>query len=319
MKKLHHIAPLFALVILAFSPVVRAERKRVSVDGSSTVFPITEAAAEEFQAKTKGKIMVTVGISGTGGGFKKFCRGEIDIQDASRTIKTQEIATCAEAGINYLEIPIAYDAITLVVSKNNNWLQNITMAELKKLWEPSAQEKIMTWNQIRPEWPQKPIRLYGAGSDSGTFDYFTEVVTGKSRASRSDYSASEDDNTLVQGISQDAFALGYIPFTYFENNSNKLNAVAIQKTTTSNAVIPTRENIATGAYEPLARPVFLYVSLKSFAKPEVAEFLNFYLENAEKLVKDVQAVPLSPKAYASGLEKIRGTNANKAGKKEAKR
>ena len=296
---------ILSISTLCFSPTTNAARTRVSIDGSSTVFPITEAAAEEFQSLKKGKILVTVGISGTGGGFKKFCRGEIDIQDASRTVKAKEVAKCAEKGINFLEIPIAYDAITLVVSKNNTWMSDITMAELKKIWEPAAQETILSWNQIRPEWPNKPIRLYGAGSDSGTFDYFTEVVTGKSRASRSDYSASEDDNTLVQGVSQDTFALGYIPFAYYANNKAKLRAIGVRTGDNKVGVIPSLKNIATGEYAPLARPIFLYASLNALQKPEVKEFLTFYLKNAEMLVKEVQYVPLSAKAYSTSLTKLK--------------
>jgi len=318
MKMTQKSLTLIALIALSVSPFAKAERKRVSVDGSSTVFPIMEASAEEFQNNSKGKVLVTVGISGTGGGFKKFCRGEIDIQNASLSIKQKEITKCSEAGINYIEIPIAYDAITLVVSKDNTWLKEITLAELKKIWEPSAQEKIKTWNQVRADWPEKPIRLYGAGSDSGTFDYFTEVVTGTSRASRSDYSASEDDNTLVQGVSQDTFALGYIPYSYYDNNKNKLKALAVKADAKSIGVVPSLDNIATGAYQPFARPIFLYVSINSLKKKEVEDFLGFTLGNATKLVTDVQSIPLSPKAYATAIEKVKARQPSIPGTKEAK-
>lgn len=284
-------------------------RTTVKVDGSSTVFPITEAVAEEFQKSKRGKVLVTVGISGTGGGFKKFCRGETDVQDASRPIKAKEVAKCEEKGIGYIELPVAYDAITLVVSKDNTWMKDITLAELKKVWEPAAQGKIKTWNQVRDGWPNKPIRLYGAGADSGTFDYFTEVVNGKSKASRSDYTSSEDDNTLVQGVSQDIYALGYVPFAYYENNTNKLTSVGIKQTVTSEAVKPSLANIATGAYTPFARPIFIYISTNSLKKPEVDEFIAFYLKNAPELVKEVQYVPLSAKAYELATARFTGRKA----------
>lgn len=292
-----------AVLGLGFASTAEA-RTTVKVDGSSTVFPITEAVAEEFQNSKRGKVLVTVGISGTGGGFKKFCRGETDIQDASRPIKDKEVAKCKEAGIAYIELPVAYDAITLVVSKDNTWLKDITMAELKKVWEPAAQEKITTWNQVREGWPNKPIRLYGAGADSGTFDYFTEVVNGTSKASRSDYTSSEDDNTLVQGVSQDIYALGYVPFAYYENNTNKLTSVGIKQTAADKAVKPSLANIATGAYSPFARPIFIYVSTNALKKPEVDEFVAFYLKNAPALVKEVQYVPLSTKAYELATAKF---------------
>ena len=199
----------------------------VKVDGSSTVFPITEAIAEEFQKETRGAVRVTVGISGTGGGFKKFCRGETDVQDASRPISQSEMDACRASGIQYYELPIAFDALTIAVSPQATWLDAITIAELKQMWDPSSQGRILTWNQIRSSWPDLPLKLFGAGSDSGTFDYFTEAVVGKAKASRGDYTASEDDNTLVQGIANDKQALGYIPFAYYEPNKKRLKAVAV--------------------------------------------------------------------------------------------
>jgi len=269
-------------------------RSTVKVDGSSTVFPITEAVAEEFQKEEKGKTLVTVGISGTGGGFKKFCRGETDVQNASRPIQAGEAVQCQESKVGYIELPIAYDAITIVVSKKNTWLKDITLAELKQLWSPEAQGKITTWNQIRKTWPSKPIRLYGAGSDSGTFDYFTEAVNGKAKVSRSDYTSSEDDNTLVQGVSQDELGLGYIPFAYYEHNLDKLQDVAI-KTPKGKLLLPTVKTIADGSYTPFSRPIFIYVSTKALEKPEVNAFATYYLKNITKLASQVNYVALPEK------------------------
>lgn len=272
-----------------------AARTTVKVDGSSTVFPITEAVAEEFQKEQKGKTLVTVGISGTGGGFKKFCRGETDVQNASRPIKGEEAITCKEGKISYVELPIAYDAITLIVSKKNTWLKDITVAELNKIWAPEAQGKVTTWDQVRAGWPKKAIRLYGAGADSGTFDYFTEVVNGKSKVSRSDYTSSEDDNTLVQGVSQDELGLGYIPHAYAEHNANKLNVVGV-KNTKGTVLMPTAKAISDGSYAPFSRPVFIYVSTKSLEKPEVTAFVDYFLKNITKLATQVGYVAL-PEAY----------------------
>ncbi|WP_455371437.1 PstS family phosphate ABC transporter substrate-binding protein, partial [Petrachloros mirabilis] len=197
----------------------------VKVDGSSTVFPITEAVAEEFQKHTRGAVRVTVGISGTGGGFKKFCRGETDVQDASRPILSSEMEACRANGVQYYELPVAFDALTVAVNPQATWIDSITVDELQHIWEPAAQNRVLKWNQIRTTWPDMPLKLFGAGSDSGTFDYFTEAVVGKTKASRGDYTGSEDDNTLVQGISNDKHALGYIPYAYFEPNKKRLKAV----------------------------------------------------------------------------------------------
>ncbi|NUN06448.1 MAG: PstS family phosphate ABC transporter substrate-binding protein, partial [Bdellovibrio sp.] len=214
-----------SFVLVSF--MAKAQVPVIKVDGSSTVFPITEAMAEEFQAAQRGKVRVTVGISGTGGGFKKFCRGEIDIQDASRPIQTSEMEACKKAGVKFLEIPIAYDATAVVVSAKNTWLKAITVEELKKMWEPGAQGKIVNWSDVNPAWPKNALKLYGAGSDSGTFDYFTEAIVGKAKSSRGDYTASEDDNTLVTGVAGDQYALGYVPLAYYEENKKKLKVLAI--------------------------------------------------------------------------------------------
>jgi phosphate transport system substrate-binding protein len=291
-----HLTALALITTGLFAKSLEA-RNTIKIDGSSTVFPITEAVAEEFQKEQRGKTLVTVGISGTGGGFKKFCRGETDFQNASRPIKVSEAQDCSKAGISYIEIPIAYDAITVVVSKKNKWAKDISIAELKKIWEPAAQGKIKNWNQIRKEWPAQPIRLYGAGSDSGTFDYFTEAVTGTARSSRSDYTASEDDNTLVQGVAQDELALGYIPFAYFEHNHDKLSSLAI-KDGSKAAVTPSPQSIADGSYTPFSRPVFLYVSTPALAKPDVESFAKYYIKNVPVLSKQVGYVPLPAKIYS---------------------
>jgi phosphate transport system substrate-binding protein len=267
----------------------------VKVDGSSTVFPITEAVAEDFQKETRGAVRVTVGISGTGGGFKKFCRGETDVQDASRPISQSEMEACRAGGVQYYELPIAFDALTIAVSPQATWVDTITIAELKQMWEPSSQGRVTTWNQVRSSWPAMPLKLFGAGSDSGTFDYFTEAVVGKAKASRGDYTASEDDNTLVQGIANDKHALGYIPYAYYEPNKKRLKAVAVDGG--HGPVLPSRETVENGAYQPLSRPMFIYVSAKSATKPDVKRFIEFYLTQSPTLVPQVKYVPLPREAY----------------------
>jgi phosphate transport system substrate-binding protein len=254
--------------------------------------------AEEFQIAKKGAVKVTVGISGTGGGFKKFCRGEIDISEASRPILKKEMAACKEAGIQYIELPVAYDALTVVVNPKNDFIKSMTVAELKKMWEPAAQGKIKTWKQVNAAWPDKPLKLFGAGADSGTFDYFTEAIVGKSKSSRGDFTASEDDNVLVQGVSGDAGAIGYFGYAYYEENQDKLRAVPIVEKAGKPAVSPSPQTVMDGTYQPLSRPMFIYVNASAAAfKPEVKEFINFYLKNAPELVKEVKYVPLPPHEY----------------------
>jgi phosphate transport system substrate-binding protein len=272
----------------------------VKVDGSSTVFPITEAVAEEFQKETRGSVRVTVGISGTGGGFKKFCRGETDVQDASRPISSGEMEACRTAGVQYYELPIAFDALTIAVSPLATWVESITIAELKQMWDPASQGRVVRWNQIRSSWPDLPLKLFGAGSDSGTFDYFTEAVVGKAKASRGDYTASEDDNTLVQGIANDKQALGYIPYAYFEPNKKRLKAVAVDGG--HGPVLPARETVENGSYQPLSRPMFIYVNAKSAGKPEVKRFVEFYFTQAPTLVPQVKYVPLPKQAYELAVD-----------------
>nr|MBI3614059.1 PstS family phosphate ABC transporter substrate-binding protein [Nitrospirota bacterium] len=272
----------------------------VKIDGSSTVFPITEAVSEEFQKQNRGSVRVTVGISGTGGGFKKFCRGETDIQDASRPIAAAEMEICKQQGIQFYELPVAFDAMALAVSRQNSWVDVLSIAELKTMWEPQAQGKITKWNQVRTTWPDAPLKLFGAGSDSGTFDYFTEAIVGKAKASRGDYTASEDDNTLVQGIANDKHALGYIPFAYYEPNSQRLKAVAIDAG--RGGVLPSRQTVESGTYQPLARPIFIYVSKQAAERPEVRRFVDFYLAHAAELVAQVKYVPLPKEAYRIASE-----------------
>jgi len=272
-----------------------ASTPMVKVDGSSTVFPITEAVAEEFQKETRGAVRVTVGISGTGGGFKKFCRGETDLQDASRPITSIEMEACRAAGVQYYELPIAFDALTIAVSPLATWIDAITIAELKQIWDPSSQGRIVKWNQIKSSWPNLPLKLFGAGSDSGTFDYFTEAVVGTAKASRGDYTASEDDNTLVQGIANDKQALGYIPYAYFEPNKKRLKAVGVDGG--QGPILPSRETVENGSYQPLSRPIFIYVNAKSAGKSEVKRFVEFYFTHAPTLVLQVKYVPLPKHAY----------------------
>jgi phosphate transport system substrate-binding protein len=288
--------------LLGLAPAV-ARAQIVQIDGSSTVFPVTEAVAEEFQKAKKGKIKVTVGISGTGGGFKKFCRGETDIQDASRPILKQEMATCKGAGIEYIELPVAFDALTVIIHPKNNWAPSMTVPELKKIWEPSAQGKITNWNQVRDKWPNAPLKLFGAGADSGTFDYFTEAITGKAKSSRGDFTASEDDNVLVQGVANDVNALGFFGFAYYAENTKKLKAVAVDNG--KGGVVPSEKTVLDGSYQPLSRPIYIYVSKKALAKPEVREFAEFYLKNAPKLVKEVKYVPLPDKVYTVGAGRLK--------------
>jgi phosphate transport system substrate-binding protein len=278
----------------------------VTLDGSSTVFPISEAVAEEFQRATPGT-RVTVGISGTGGGFQKFCRAETDISDASRPITASEIAACEKAGVEYVELPVAYDGIAIVVNPKATWATDITAAELKTLWAPEAQAKVTKWNQVRTTWPDREIHLFGAGVDSGTYDYFTEAITGKAKASRGDFTSSEDDNVLVQGVSSDELALGFIPFAYFEDNADKLKLVPVDDGKADNgagAIMPSPDTIRTGTYQPLSRPVFIYVSRKAAERPEVQKFVDFYLAQADTLVPEVNYVGLGADAYMLVAERF---------------
>ena len=294
------IAALLLGVLAIMPKTVKAQV--VQIDGSSTVFPITEAVAEEFQKAKKGKVKVTVGIAGTGGGFKKFCRGEIDISDASRPILKQEMEACKASGIEFFELPIAYDALTVIVNPKNEWVTALTVPDLKKMWEPSAQGKVTNWNQVRSEWPNAPLKLFGPGADSGTFDYFTEAIVGKAKSSRGDFTASEDDNVLVQGVANDRNALGYFGFAYYVENQKKLKGVPIDGG--KGPVAPSAKTVEDGTYQPLSRPIFIYVSKKAMDKPEVKEFVEFYLKNAPTLVKQVKYVALPQSAYTINTEHL---------------
>jgi phosphate transport system substrate-binding protein len=246
---------------------------------------------------------VTVGISGTGGGFQKFCRAEIDISDASRPISATEVEACKKAGVEYIELPVAYDGIAIAVNPKAKWADKITVAELKTMWAPDAQGKVSKWSQVRKGWPDREIHLFGAGVDSGTYDYFTEVINGKAKSSRGDFTSSEDDNVLVQGIANDELALGFVPFAYFEGNHDKLRLVAVDDGK-DGGILPSPATIENGTYKPLSRPVFIYVSKKAAQRPEVRKFVEFYLKNADKLVREVNYVSLGAASYSASLDKF---------------
>ena len=274
----------------------------IRIDGSSTVYPISEAVAEEFRLDEP-KVKVTIGVSGTGGGFQKFSRGEIDINNASRPIKADEASVSKENGIGFLELSVAYDGLVVVVNPENNWVKDLTVEELKKIWEPAAQDKVTRWNQIRAEWPDEEFRLYGPGIASGTYDYFTEAVVGKSGSSRGDFTASEDDHVLVQGISGDKHGLGFFGLAYYEENKENLKLVGVKGE--AGVVMPSEETVKNGTYNPLSRPIFIYVSRQAAQRPEVAAFVTFYLDNASLLVPDVGYIPLTDEQYDSELAKFK--------------
>jgi phosphate transport system substrate-binding protein len=274
----------------------------VKMDGSSTVFPIAEAVAEEF-LRAGHRVRVTAGLSGTGGGFKKLCRGEIDIANASRPILAEEMEKCREAGIGFLELPVAFDAITVAVHPQNDWVTTLSIEDLKKMWEPAAQGKVLSWNQVRPEWPETRLMLFGPGADSGTFDYFTEAVMHRPRASRGDYTASEDDNVIVQGVANNKNALGYIGFAYYRAHKDKMRAVAID-VPEGDAVLPTVETVVNGTYTPLSRPLFIYVSSVAIERPEVQQFVEYYLKESAMYVNEVGFIALPESATSVALEHL---------------
>ena len=302
------------IVALAFVALACGEKKEnketkvstelsgtIKVDGSSTVFPVTEAVAEEFRS-VQPKVKVTIGVSGTGGGFKKFSRGETNLSNASRPIKDKEKKACEENNINYLELEVAYDGLAVLVNPANDWVDSFTVEELKKIWEPAAQGKIMKWNQIRAEWPDEDIHLFGPGVASGTYDYFTEAIVGKSGSSRGDFTASEDDHVLVQGIAGDKYSLGFFGLAYYAENKDKLTLIGVHNGET--VVKPTLETVSNGTYRPLSRPLFVYVNSTSVKSPEVVEFVNFYIENAGELSKDVGYIPLPAENYIEQKNKF---------------
>jgi phosphate transport system substrate-binding protein len=271
----------------------------ITIDGSSTVFTLSEAVAEEF-TKAGNNTRITVGQSGTGGGFQKFCRGETDISNASRPIRPPEIDACRAAGINFFEIPVAYDGIAVVLNPRATWTDHITTAELKSLWAPQAQGKMTRWNQIRAGWPDREIHLFGPGVDSGTFDYFTDAIVGVERASRGDFTSSEDDNVLVQGVAGDELALGILPYGYYAENTQRLKLAAVDDAKPGDGtgpIAPSATSIRNGTYQPLSRPLFVYVAEKSLARPEVQRFVDFYIGHAGELADEVGYVPLGDAGY----------------------
>jgi phosphate transport system substrate-binding protein len=278
------------------------ESGTINIDGSSTVYPITEAIAEEFRTVSP-DVRVTIGISGTGGGFKKFARGETVISDASRPIKDSEARACQENNITYVELTVAYDGLAVVINKENDWATSLTAEELKKIWEPAAQETIVKWNQIRAEFPDEDLSLLGPGTASGTFDYFTEAIVGESGASRGDYMPSEDDHVLVQGVAGDKYALGFFGLAYYQENADRLKLVAVDGG--NGPILPSLNTVKNGEYTPLSRPIFIYVSNEGAKRPEVVKFVEFYLQNAVNLVTDVGYIPLPNQEYQTQLEKFR--------------
>lgn len=291
------------LLVAACGGSSSTETAVIAVDGSSTVFPISEAVAEEFKAQ--GKARVTVGMSGTGGGFKKFCKGEIAVTGASRPIKSEEVELCKGGSIDYIELPVAYDGLAIVVHPSADWVDHMTVEELKTLWAPEAQGKVAKWSDVRAGWPDDEIHLFGAGVDSGTYDYFTQAIVGKEHSSRGDYTSSEDDNVLVQGIASDKHALGFFGFAYYSENADKLKLVPIDDGKPDNGAGPIAPSIQTvndGTYQPLSRPIFVYVSKAEADRPEVGSFIDFYLEKGPALVKEVGYIPMPDAAY----ELVRG-------------
>ena len=288
-----------SLVTAAAPHDAAADEKSIRIDGSSTVYLITEATAEEYRA-VKPNVKVTVGISGTGGGFKRFSAGELDVADASRPIKQKEIDACLAGGVQFVELPVAYDGLSVVVNPKNTWAGSLTVAELKAIWEPGS--KVKKWSDVRAGFPDQEIHLYGPGTDSGTFDYFTEAIVGTARASRSDYTASEDDNMLVQGVAGDVGAMGYFGFAYYEENAERLKLVSVDAG--KGPVAPTAETIANGTYAPLSRPLFIYV--RKTTRPEVADFVRFYLDHAAELSADVGYVPLTRELYGASKKRFEG-------------
>lgn len=268
----------------------------IRIDGSSTVFPITEAVAEEFIGLNP-DMQIPVGVSGTGGGFKKFIAGELDITNASRPIKAEEAAAAKAAGIEYLELTVAFDGLSVIVNKDNTWVNNLTTEELEMIWAPDS--KVQTWKDVNPSWPDEKIKLYAPGTDSGTFDYFTEEINGESGAIRQDFTGSEDDNVLVQGVAGDKNALGFFGYAYYEENQDKLKVVSI------NNVKPSPKSIEDGTYTPLSRPLFIYVNKASLDSEAVMEFLRFYIENAADLATEVGYIQLPAKMYDDQLELLK--------------
>lgn len=273
-----------------------SEQAALRIDGSSTVYPITEAVAEEFQ-KRHPDIRITIGISGTGGGFKKFCSGEIHVANASRPILPAEVDNCASRSFRFIELPVAYDGLAVVVHPQNNWVDHLTISELRRVWEAAAQGKITNWNQIRPEFPDLKLQLFGPGTDSGTFEYFTEAVTGKRGNSRGDYTASEDDNVLVQGVNATPGALGYFGIAYYQENRDKLKLVPIDDENDANGtggILPSEQTVQDGSYGVLARALYIYVRNDENKPEALSSFIDFYLNHVSELARETGYIPLQP-------------------------
>ncbi len=274
----------------------QVKQQPIKIDGSSTVYPITQKLVEKFNATDKPNVEVSASFSGTGGGFKKFCAGETDINNASRPILKEEMETCKQNKISYIELPIGFDALSIVVNQANTWATDITVGELAKMWGAEGQGKITKWNQVRSSWPDQPLQLFGPGTDSGTYDYFTEAIVGKKKATRSDYIASEDDDVLAQGVSNDVNALGYFGYAYYVENKDKLKSLAVDSG--NGPVLPTKTAVEQAKYQPLARPLFIYVNAVSAQNnPLMNEFIEFYMNNAQAAVNSVGYVAFGEESY----------------------
>lgn len=309
MKILRTAAAAATAVAMIIGTALAQQPFTVMADGSSTVFPFSESIAEAFQTSVSGRIRVTVGESGTGGGFRKFCRGETHIQGASRPITAAEMAACRTADIQYVEIPVAYDGLSVVVHPSNP-VRSVTVAELRRIWEPAAQGRITNWRQVNPSWPDMPLDLYGAGTASGTFDYFTEAVNGRSRSSRTDYTPTEDDNVTVQGVAANRGAMGYFGIAYLQENQGRLRALAVDNG--SGPVMPTAETVADGAYQPLSRPIFIYVNAAELRRPQVMQFAQYIARNAAAHARQVGYIPLPASAYQTYLQRVQQRQAGTA-------
>ena len=292
-----------ALVPLVMIPNVAGANAEIRIDGSSTMYPITNNVAKSFKETKKDKIGIKIDISGTGGGFAKFCRQEIDIVNASRPILGKEMRACSKSGVRYVELPVAFDALTVVVNPGNDWSRTMTVDELREIWQPDATNKITRWSQVNPAWPDQKLKLYAAGPGSGTFDYFTTAIMGKPKASRSDFTASREDdvNVVLQGVAGDKNALGFLGFGYYSENQDKVTAVAIDNDT-GEAIAPSAETVENGTYQPLSRPIVIYVNMKAAERPEVREFVEFYMKNASAAARGTHYFPLPPRAYRANLE-----------------
>lgn len=288
--------------VLALSNTDLAALKgEIKIDGSSTVFPITEQVAIVFNELAP-SVTIRLGVSGTGGGFTRFCAGETDISNASRPIKQREMETCAANGIQFIELPVAFDGLSVVVHPQNDWAQCLTVAELKRMWEPEAEGKITRWNQIRPEWPDQPLHLYGAGVDSGTYDYFTSAIVGEEGVSRSDYTASEDDYLLAQDVAANQLGLAFFGYAYYVEYAGQLRALAIDNG--NGCVAPSETTITNGSYQPLSRPIFVYVRIDALERPEVRAFVDMYLRNGEFFVNKARYIPLPAKVYELAIRRV---------------